>query len=153
MENQPQEEIQDNGLTISQEVELSGMISMVKALLPNIGQYVPTIESYIDQGQAMADDYLGDNEKIIVAFRSKGVSKVIVIDAKGNFNISHNKETGKKEFYADKIIEDYGVRKFINEKLLANPKLKYVLNDLRSDYERNYKGQEAPDLPSFKMVR
>lgn len=150
MENQ-QEEIQENGLTLSQEIEFNGIINLIKTFVPNLAQYLPILENYLEQGQQKADEYLGDNKKTIVAFRVGGRSRVVVIDSTKSFTISYNAETKEKKFELapEAIIENYDVRQFIQQKALGSPKVKYFLDIMREEYNEKFKDAPPAELPQM----
>ena len=62
---------QDGEMTFTQKIEISTMITMVKTFLPDVAKYYPIAMQQLDLLQNKVDEYLGNNEKMIVAFRSR----------------------------------------------------------------------------------
>lgn len=125
------------------QLQQSLMINGALAAMPQLINLYPQIQGLPDMIQKGIEDYLGDNEKMIVLTRKNGVTRAIVLDAKVPFTLTNEM---KLEAQTTPVKANYELQEY-KQKLLDS----VIFQTLKEKYEKQNPQDQQSDQPNSIM--
>lgn len=141
MENEKKEK------SLEDKIQESFFINSVLTFVPNLPHLYPKIVDGLDMISNGIDNFLGEDEKMVVITRSKGVTRAIILDRKKEFTLTN---TMKLTAGNGAILNSYEKNEWKN-KLLEHT----AMQTLKERYENTkpLEGSEpGPDGPSEDLI-
>lgn len=106
--------------SLNDQVQQMVFIQGLLMAMPDLPKYYPQAIGFIDMIDKQVEDYLGNDEKIVVVMRKNGVTRALVLNAKIDFTIS-SKMIIEGEGPISPVIANYEKNEYKNKLLESTP--------------------------------
>lgn len=113
--------------------------------MPDLPKFYPQIKGVIDMLDKQVEDYLGDDEKMVVIVRKKGITRAIVLNPKITFTLN-NKMGLEAEGKISPVLNNYEKNEYKNKLVESGP-----LQILKERYEKTVTPEETLNPPEISL--
>lgn len=99
--------------------------------MPDIVKFYPQIENIVNTINKSGEEYLGDDKKMILIVKKRGVTRAVILNAQSDFTITNGKDTFSIEGNKDVILANYEKEEY-RKKLFELP----IIQMLKEKYEK-----------------